>query len=76
MLSRNGEGNQESSDQKAKYSGTISGVFSVPEKKFEKEFFFKVPFSLKYGTCIALNFSTNDFSNDKLSLLNKFVFGE
>lgn len=77
-LNRNGslENTQESEEEAFRYTGGISGIFSVPNKKFSKSFAFKIPLSLKFGTAIALSFCTNEISDEKLQVLNQFVFGD
>lgn len=68
---------QEEVDETTKrYSGSISGIFSVPGKKFQQPFTFKIPLSIKYGTAIAFGFSTRDTETEKQGVLNKFVFGD
>ena len=77
FLNKNGnEGTSEDVDQRTQYTGGIVGIFSVPSKKFSQNFSFNIPFSIKYPSGIALSFSTNEFSNEKQSQLNLFVFGD
>lgn len=70
------EGEEQVDESSRRYSGAISGIFSVPGKKFQQPFTFKIPLSLKYGTAIAFGFSTRDMENEKQGILNKFVFGD
>ncbi len=65
-----------SKGDKNRYVGKISGLLTVPIAKFSTHFSSKVPFSSKKKSGIALSFKTNDFTDDKLALLNQFVFGE
>jgi hypothetical protein len=75
-VNQNEENGQEKEEKSLNYTGGISGVFSVPKKEFFQPFYFPIPFSIKFGTAIALGFATSDFQDEQMSQLNRFIFGE
>lgn len=69
-------GGEKTEQEGMNYNGGISGVFYVPKKKVSIPFGFKIPFSIKFNTAVALSFSTKQSESTQITQLNKFVFGD